>query len=354
MLTAHQKDSVQPSCYIRYQALVHDVLTRRPSRASTKWRSSRVASAEASFLYLLWTFRRRPRSSSAEKRSCASALPNKQPIDTIPVDALTLGMEWVLRLAHAAASTDQQSVECFAPSGCTHVNLPFAVPRPARPRDLDPRENRMPLEATVSPFHRTLVLRLLPASLESYFVPLSALLLRNRHKNSTATTFELREELEARVFSLSSAHMRGANRLCLPGVMTVSAHVLSTAAAGAGSSSQSAVQPPSCIASDKANDSCPDTTANHESYGRTASPSSEGNSSSAYGPPASLLDGNQTKPLRLQRGAVFTQTINLRKLSTDFADMVRALEDTWEIGDASRKQVPFKSLVQWSQACTEL
>lgn len=212
----------------------------------------------------------------------------------------------------------------------------------------------MPLEATVSPFHRTLVLRLLPASLESYFVPLSALLLRNIDKNSTATTFELREELEARVFSLSSAHMRGANRLCLPGVMTVSAHVLSTAAAGAGSSSQSAVQPPSCIASDKANDSCPDTTANHESYERTASPSSEGNSSSAYGPPASLLDGNQTKPSRLQRGAVFTQTINLRKLSTDFADMVRALEDNWEIGDASRKQVPFKSLVQWSQACTEL
>lgn len=343
MLTAHQKDSVQPSCYIRYQARVHDVLTRRPSRASTKWSSSRVASAEACFLYLLWTFRRRPRSSSAEKRSCASALPNKQPIDTIPVDALTLGMEWVLTLAHAAASTDQQSVEGFAPSGSTHVNLPFAVRRPARPRDLDPRENRMPLEATVSPSHRTLVLRLLPASLESYFVHLSALLLRNRDKNSTATTFELREELEARVTSLSSAHMRGANRLCLPGVMTLSAHVLSTAAAGAGPSSQSAVfQPPSCIASDKANDSCPDTTANHESYGRTASPSSEGNSSSAYGPPASLLDGNQTKPSRLQRGAVFTQTINLRKPSTDFADMVRALEDNWEIGDASRKQVPFK------------
>lgn len=60
------------------------------------------------------------------------------------------------------------------------------------------------------------------------------------------------------------------------------------------------------------------------------------------------------KPGRLQRGAGSTQTMNLPKHPTDFDDMLRSLEETWEIGDISRKLAPLKMLVEESQPRFEI
>lgn len=173
------------------------------------WRSSRVASGETCSLFFIGAFRRRPRLSSAEKRSCGSALLNKHPIDANPVVELRLGVQGVQPSAHAAASTDQLSVECFAPSGFAHANLPLAVRRPAQPEHSDPKENRMPLGATVNALHRTFVPRPLPASLERYFVHLNEPRLRSRDKNLTAATLKLCEGLKL-VLPACHLHTSGA------------------------------------------------------------------------------------------------------------------------------------------------
>lgn len=100
---------------------------------------------------------------------------------------------------------------------------------------------------------------------------------------------------------------------------------------GTGASSWSADEPPSSNDSNEAGDSCADFLANRVAVVDAAAPSSDKIASSVERLP-----------------------VHLRKLPTDFDDMLRALEETWEIGDVSRNQAPKKTLIQGSQDRTEI
>lgn len=196
---------------------------------------------------------------------------------------------------------------------------------------------QMPLSARVNPLNRAFVPRPLPDDIDDHFALPRALVAGRALRPMSGATKGLCAALLRRLDNIKDAHRRGAAKVGLAAQFNLSAMVLEKANTEEPRGSSAAVDSHCAQASERGTETRPDAAA----CIKTASlcfRCQKARPVIAKPPPA---------PIK-----VHAKTISLARLPRGFDEIVDAVRDSWEVGDA--KNVALKTLVQGSSKRDEL
>lgn len=235
-------------------------------------------------------------------------------------------------------------------------NMPLRVRYEPDAAEKDPRDNRMPLDASVNMLHRSFVGRPPSGGLLKYFRHVRRVVSDCRASTRSGPAKKLCDEVETRLVDIDAASKRGANRFGLVGQFHMSHKLLNSSMP---SSAPAPVSDAACACAE-------------QNYSRLAaearSPSSAAASLSRHGllQSAGSLSTDPTAPAsppapsQASNAAdvdasapfvdCFVKPFNLGKLPEDFDAMLDAVEVSWETGDAKANVPALKTLVQGSAA----